>query len=228
MSERSEQLRPVVGEVWTFEGLNGHLEAPRQARTVPWEVAINIRDGLGGSEPDVFVRLRGFEMSHPREGMPPGDKNAGSDRRSGTGIVGRTTANRGLHRFWRLRRMKRRFLRTIGRSEARVKIPLYQTAELRMIPTQDLSRLEPMMFDCPICSERDGVETKLLMLELQTTARDRKTPRKVDRSRHPPVKMLLRITRPQFDDLRGEFAKPHRGPRKPKSDRERVLDRLVP
>ncbi len=99
-----------------------------------------------------------------------------------------------------------------------------------MIPTRDGSRLEPMVLCCPMCSVRDGVDTRLLMIELQTSARDPRRRARPHPRKHPPVMMLLRVTGKQLEDIREEFAKHGRSPRRNrwKSDRELVLDSLVP
>jgi hypothetical protein len=129
---------------------------------------------------------------------------------------------------FRFRWMKRRFLGAIGRGEPRVRIPLHQTAELEMVPTIDRSRLEPQVFNCPSCTKRDGVDTKLLMIELQTRKRGRIAGRRSGRKRHPSAKVLLRVTRQQIDDIQAEFAKPGPKPGKPQTDRGTVLESLVP
>ena len=129
---------------------------------------------------------------------------------------------------FRLRVMKRRLLRAVGRDEKRVKIVAGQTAELRMIPSRDGSRREPLVFSCPICTERDHVDTKLLMMELKTDARrpGSRSQRDVRRRRH--VLMLVRVTRQQIEDIRDEFNRPPTPPRPQRTGREMVLGSLVP
>lgn len=106
-------------------------------------------------------------------------------------------------RSLRLYLVRRRFLRQIDFSEEHVRIPRNQTAELRMFPTRDQSRVEPLVFDCPTCTERDGVDTKLLMVELQTAPRLAW----LHRGKSRPTLTLLRITRDQFHRIGADFTR---------------------
>jgi len=163
-----------------------------------------------------------------REEMPSRDKCATPNPALRPGRRVPFRPKRMSQTSFRLQLLKHRFLRKIGWGEKRVKIVAGQTAELRMIRSEDGSHREPLVFECPICTDRDGVDTKLLMMELQTKARRPGVRARPASRKCRPVLMLVRVTRQQIDDIRDGFNLQPPPPRKPRTDREAVIGSLVP
>ena len=107
-------------------------------------------------------------MSNSRQEMPPGDARRASETSTKRGELTLSPLPHPTALATRIRRAKRRMLGAIGRDDPDVRVPVRQTAELRMIRAHDGLGMEPQVFDCGTCSERDGVATKLLMMKLQT------------------------------------------------------------
>jgi hypothetical protein len=135
-------------------------------------------------------------------------------------------------------RLKRKFLHRIRhfflprQHDQRVRVLRHQTAELWMVTNSTGGRPQPMVYVCPVCSEKE--DTRLLSVELRTEPR--RFPSRLRHTQKPEnrPRILLRITRQQLEDIRADFDSTPHSPRRfrcspdTRTQREIVLDSLVP
>jgi hypothetical protein len=134
---------------------------------------------------------------------------------------------------WGRQLLRRLHLSSIVRRHERwIRIPRYQTAELWMVPDLKDRKPAPMVYTCPICSEKEETRLLSVVLENAPTRLRRRLRSSSKRTERPRI--LLRITREQLEDIRADFESTPPKPRRFRSDpdirtdREIVFDSLVP